>query len=108
MFLLTKLDNNWAWPICPKSHRKIKYIENCALNIYMENTQLSIADLASLKNIIDAACIRGAFKAQEMKAIGEVYEKLSAFLDAVVAQHKAQEETAEVDQAQQPQGDENA
>ena len=69
----------------------------------MENAQLTIADLASLKNVIDAACARGAFRATEMKSVGEVYEKLSAFLDAVVAQQKAQEE----EQAQ-PQGDENA
>jgi hypothetical protein len=65
----------------------------------MENTQLTIADLASLKQIIDAACTRGAFKAAEMKPIGDVYDKLSAFLDTVVAQ--------EVEQAQ-PQGDQNA
>ena len=40
------------------------------LNIYMENTQpqLTLADLASLKQIIDAACTRGAFKAAEMKS----------------------------------------
>lgn len=69
----------------------------------MENAQLTIADLASLKNIIDAACNRGAFKAAEMKSVGDVYEKLSAFLDAVVAQQKAQE----AEQAQ-PQGDQNA
>jgi hypothetical protein len=69
----------------------------------MENTQLTLADLASLKQIIDAACTRGAFKAAEMKSVGEVYDKLSAFLDAVVAQQKAQDE----EQAP-PQGDQNA
>lgn len=69
----------------------------------MENAQLTIADLASLKQIIDAACTRGAFRATEMKAIGDTYDKLSAFLDTVVAQQQAQ--TAE--QAQ-PQGDQNA
>jgi len=69
----------------------------------MENTQLTIADLASIKQIIDAACTRGAFKAAEMKSVGDVYEKLSAFLDSVVAQQQAQE----AEQAQ-PQGDQNA
>ena len=69
----------------------------------MENAQLTIADLASLKQIIDAACTRGAFRAAEMKSVGDVYDKLSAFLDTVVAQHKAQE----AEQAQ-PQGDQNA
>jgi hypothetical protein len=70
----------------------------------MENAQLTIADLASLKQIIDAACTRGAFRAAEMKSVGDVYEKLSAFLDVVVAQQKAQE----AEQAEPPQGEENA
>lgn len=55
----------------------------------MEN-QLSITDLAVLKNVIDVACSRGAFKAAEMKQVGEIYDKLAAFLDAVVAQAEAQ------------------
>lgn len=70
----------------------------------MENAQLTIADLASLKQIIDAACTRGAFRATEMRSVGDIYDKLSAFLDAVVAQQKAQE----AEQAQPPQGEENA
>ena len=59
------------------------------LNICMEN-QLSITDLAVLKNVIDVACSRGAFKAGEMKQVGEIYDKLTAFLNAVVAQAEAQ------------------
>jgi hypothetical protein len=55
----------------------------------MEN-QLSITDLAVLKNVIDVACSRGAFKAAEMKQVGEIYDKLTAFLEAVVAQAEAQ------------------
>jgi len=70
----------------------------------MENAQLTIADLASLKQIIDAASTRGAFRASEMKNVGEIYDKLSAFLDAVVAQQKAKE----AEQAEPPQGEENA
>ena len=68
----------------------------------MENAQLTIADLASLHSLIDAACTRGAFKAAEMRAVGETYDKLTRFLEAV----KQQAEQAE--QAQQPQGDQNA
>ena len=55
----------------------------------MEN-QLSITDLAVLKNVVDVACSRGAFKAAEMKQVGEIYDKLTAFLNAVVAQAEAQ------------------
>ena len=56
----------------------------------MENN-ITIADLNLLKNIIDLASTRGAFRAGEMKEIGEVYNKLSLFLEAVVAKAQAQE-----------------
>jgi hypothetical protein len=58
----------------------------------MENdpTQLSITDLAVLKNAIETACSRGAFKAAEMKTVGEVYDKLSMFLDTVIKQAEAE------------------
>jgi hypothetical protein len=52
----------------------------------MDNTQITIADLDMIKNIIDLASTRGAFRAAEMKQVGEVYDKLAAFLAAVVAQ----------------------
>jgi len=57
----------------------------------MDNTQITIADLDMIKNIIDLASTRGAFRAAEMKQVGEVYDKLTAFLAAVVAQAQAQE-----------------
>ena len=56
----------------------------------MENN-ITVADLNLLKNIIDLASTRGAFRAGEMKQVGEVYEKLTAFLEAVVAQAAAQD-----------------
>jgi hypothetical protein len=60
----------------------------------MENKEITISDLNLLKDIVDLASTRGAFRAAEMKEIGEVYNKLTSFLDAVVAQAKAQEESA--------------
>jgi hypothetical protein len=60
----------------------------------MENKEITIADLNLLKDIVDLASTRGAFRAAEMKELGEVYNKLASFLDAVVAQAKAQEESA--------------
>jgi hypothetical protein len=56
----------------------------------MENN-ITVADLNLLRNIIDLASRRGAFQASEMKQIGEVYDKLNQFLEAVVAQAQAQE-----------------
>lgn len=51
-----------------------------------QTSQLSITDLAVIKNVIDLACSRGAFQAAEMKAVGEVYDKLVTFLDTVIKQ----------------------
>ena len=59
----------------------------------MDNTQITIADLDTIKNIIDLACTRGAFRGAELSQVGVVYDKLSLFLEAVVAQAKAQEAT---------------
>jgi len=58
----------------------------------MENN-ITVADLNLLRNIIDLASRRGAFQASEMKQIGEVYDKLNQFLETVVAQAQAQEES---------------
>jgi hypothetical protein len=60
----------------------------------MENQQITVADLNLIKNIIDLASSRGAFRAGELKEIGEVYNKLTAFLDAVIAQAQEQEALA--------------
>jgi hypothetical protein len=61
----------------------------------MENTtqptQITIADLDQIKNIIDLATSRGAFRANELTQIGSVYDRLVAFLAAIVEQAQAQE-----------------
>jgi len=55
-----------------------------------ESTDLSINDLNAMKVIIDIASSRGAFKPNEMVAVGQTYNKLSAFLDQVAKQAEAQ------------------
>jgi len=59
----------------------------------MDNTQITIADLDTIKNIIDLATTRGAFRGEELSQVGLVYDKLNAFLKAVIEQAKAQEAT---------------
>lgn len=62
----------------------------------MENTQsITVSDLDTLRNLIDLACTRGAFRANEVKQVGELHEKLTKFLEAVVAQAQAQEANVE-------------
>jgi hypothetical protein len=65
----------------------------------MENAQLTVADMASIKGIIEAACTRGAFRAAEMSTVGEIYNKLSLFVEQTAAQ---------LQQEPPQQGEENA
>jgi len=53
------------------------------------SNDLSVNDLNAMKVIIDIASSRGAFKPNEMVAVGQTYTKLTGFLDAVAAQQKA-------------------
>jgi hypothetical protein len=63
------------------------------LNIYMENDTITISDLDTIKNIINLAATRGAFRGEELSMVGTVYDKLTEFLSAVIQQAKAQEAT---------------
>lgn len=49
------------------------------------DNDLNINDLNAMKQIIDIASGRGAFKAGEMEAVGKIYNKLSNFLAQVAA-----------------------
>ena len=54
-------------------------------------TELTVQDLQALKVIIDVASQRGAFKPGEMVTVGQTYNKLEKFLEAIAASQKAQE-----------------
>lgn len=56
---------------------------------------LGVADLSNAAQVIDIAVQRGAFKGSEASQVGDVYNKLAAFVAQVKAQQEAQEETAE-------------
>ena len=51
--------------------------------------QLSIGDLANMRQILDVATQRGAFKADELAVVGSTYNRLNAFLAGVLAQVNA-------------------
>lgn len=61
-----------------------------------DNTQITIADLDVIKNIIDLACTRGAFRAGEISQVGAAYDKLDAFLKAVLAQEQEANNNADI------------
>jgi len=50
--------------------------------------ELTVQDLNVLKQIIDVASQRGAFKANEMAMVGATYNKLEAFLKIVEQSQK--------------------
>jgi hypothetical protein len=52
--------------------------------------QITIQDLIMIKDLIDVSCSRGAFKADEMSSVGQVYDKLTGFLNTVIATAQAQ------------------
>lgn len=53
----------------------------------MENqtVSLSVSDLILLQNIVQVACERGAFRADEMSQIGQCYDRLAAWLAQMTA-----------------------
>jgi hypothetical protein len=63
---------------------------------------LNIQDIVGLLSIVDVASRRGAFRAEELSSVGQVYDKVSAFLKSTgVIQDPAapeNEETAETEQ----------
>jgi len=53
-------------------------------------SELTVTDLQNLRSIIEAACKRGTFAANEMSAVGAVYNKLDAFINAVLPKEQPQ------------------
>ena len=79
----------------------------------MENTTqqsqqldtITVADLDNLRSIVDIASSRGAFRGAELSQVGAVYDKLSRFLEAVLAQAQAQEQANNPTAPDQTQGE---
>jgi len=48
--------------------------------------ELNINDLAAIKSIVEIATQRGAFRANELEAVGKTFNKLETFLQSVASQ----------------------
>jgi hypothetical protein len=59
-----------------------------------EQPTLNLQELASMANIIDICSQRGAFKANELKQVGELYEKIVTFVNYI--NEKNNQENSEV------------
>ena len=55
--------------------------------------ELSIADLQNLRTLIDVAVRRGTFAASELSSVGAVFDRVTAFLNAVAPQTPEKEQT---------------
>ena len=53
--------------------------------------ELTVQDLGVLKTIIEVAQSRGAFKANELEAVGKTYSKLESFLASIQNQQVAKD-----------------
>ena len=62
--------------------------------------QLTIQDIAAAAQLIDVATQRGAFKANEATAVGEVFDKLSSFIKVANEQVAAAAEAAAIEKEQ--------
>ena len=56
---------------------------------------IGLNELAVLAQIVDLATQRGAFRANELTQVGQVYDKLNAFLSFIKEQQEAQAEASE-------------
>jgi len=63
-----------------------------AQNEQQTNVTLGLTDLALMANIIQVTSERGAIKANEMQAVGALYSKLVAFVNANVPQPEPTDE----------------
>jgi hypothetical protein len=52
-------------------------------NTQQPSADLNISDLVAIKSIIEVASQRGAFKANELEAVGKTFNKLNNFLETV-------------------------
>ena len=65
--------------------------------------ELTVQDLGVIRSVIDVASQRGAFKANEMEAVGKTYNKLDSFLQQV---QKAEEEAKKAKEGtEEPKGE---
>lgn len=62
--------------------------------------QLTVNDLIVIKNVFDVCSARGAFKAEEFQTVGQVYTKLSNFLNTIMPP-PAEGESAEEPKAEE-------
>ena len=54
--------------------------------------ELTIKDIAAVKDIIELASRRGAFQADELTSVGTTYDRIVQFINHIVARAQAAEQ----------------
>lgn len=49
----------------------------------IEQPQITIADIAMLKQIVEVASSRGAFRAEELSQVGAVYDRVTTWVESM-------------------------
>lgn len=60
----------------------------------LEPVQLTLQDMTAVSNVIDLASRRGAFHASEMATVGNIFNKLTGFLNYVSSVQAKEAEAA--------------
>jgi len=66
---------------------------------------LTINDLANIKQIMDVASTRGAFKANEFQVVGVTYDRLVTFLKSVMPEKVTEPDAEDADAEETPDAD---
>jgi len=61
-----------------------------------EQPQITVADIAALKQIVEVASSRGAFRAEELSQVGAVYDRVSAWVE-IMTQEATEDEAEQGD-----------
>ena len=62
-----------------------------------KSKSITIKNLLNVRNLLDIAVERGAFKATEMSVFGTIYDEFSQGLDEIVRQSNEEQKAAETD-----------
>lgn len=72
--------------------------DNTEFTEQAEPESINLNDLAMLAQVVELASSRGAFRAEELTAVGKLYDKLRGFLSAVQEQQQAAQQPEQQDQ----------
>jgi hypothetical protein len=67
----------------PQQEQPTNGVASAPQETQQQGPDLNINDLVSLKSIVEIASQRGAFKANELEAVGKTFNRLNTFIESV-------------------------